>query len=90
MSDQTPITSMPEADVRAIADLTSVPFEKVRGIVWLAERHLREKEGPRTPMFPLGPIGSIESFDPCSGCGPICDSVACPLRSFSESNGSSG
>ena len=35
-------TTMPDEDIAVVADLTGIPVDKVRGIVWLAEKHLRE------------------------------------------------
>ena len=40
---------MNDDDLGVIADLTGIPIEKVRGIVWLAERHVREIDGPPLP-----------------------------------------
>ena len=35
-------TLMPDLDIEVIAEVTGFPVEKVRGIVWLAEKHMRE------------------------------------------------
>lgn len=40
---------MKDDDLAVIADLASIPVEKVRGIVWLAEKHVRETDGPPLP-----------------------------------------
>ena len=35
-------TLMPDLDIEVIAETTGIPVVKVRGIVWLAEKHMSE------------------------------------------------
>ena len=69
-------------------------FESDKDITWSnVEKAL---EGFRTthapcrqrssPMFPLGPIAD---YDPCAGCSPYCDSIACPKRTVITYGGNS-
>lgn len=42
MAETTPATAMSATDIEVIAAVASMPVEKVRGVVWLAEKHLAE------------------------------------------------
>lgn len=78
MNTTEPRVDMSDAELNLIADLTGVPVEKVRGIVWLAEWRMRDKRQAPSPHLPLGPIG--QDLDPCAGCSPYCNSTVCPKR----------
>ena len=57
MKRQYPIVEMPEEEIGMIADLVEVDFNKVRGIVWLAEWRMRgefERINRRIEMYKQG------------------------------------